>query len=128
MEDTMKIYRMENNRQRRAERRSLPIRCAGLKRAAGAEDMVSLTREAIELFSSNNVAKIREQELKHLALRHINDRNPELENLESDPEFVRAEKLALLAELVIRVAPSVPGNKIYDRVSDFVVDQLCCSK
>ncbi len=120
----MKIYSITRNSDRRAERRIIPAGLSGLKKAAGGEDILILTDEAMNSFRRDILDKNREQELKELAFRHINDYNPEIANPENDPEFVKAEKLVLLAELVIRVAPSTKGANIYERITDFVVEQL----
>ena len=120
----MNIYKLQKNLDRKGERKIIPVKTSALKRAAGGEDIVTLSEEAMERFRRESFVKDREGYLKELALQHINDYNPELENPGSDPEFRKAEKLALLAELVIRVAPSVKGNSIYRRITDFVVDQM----
>jgi len=124
MEEIMKIYQMNKSRNHRAERKVIQTGVSGLKKAAGGEDIVTLSAEAINSFSRDNFAKHREQELRELALMHINDFNPEFENLENDHEFVKGERLALLAELVIRVAPAGTGGNIYARVTEFVIEQL----
>lgn len=120
----MKLYRLNRNSGQSAERHISSAESSALKKAAGGEDIVILTAEAISSFKRENSAKNREQELVNLALRHINDRRPELEDPEDDMEFKRAERLALLAELVIRVAPSGKSRNIYGRVTDFVIEQL----
>ncbi len=120
----MKIYQMHKNRDHRAERQIIPSAVSRLKTAAGGEDIVILTDEALNSFKRENSAKNREQELVKLALQHINDHNPELENPEDDSEFMMAEKLVLLAELVIRVALPGKVNNVYGRITDFVVEQL----
>ncbi len=120
----MKIYRMQKNSRRAAERMVLPVNVSGLKKAAGGEDIVILTDEAVKSFKRGKELKNRDNELRKLALDHVNDINPEFENLENDSEFARAEKLSLLAELVIRIVPSVKGGNIYEKAADFVVEQL----
>jgi len=120
----MKIYEISKSRNRRVEIHSMPAEVSALKKAAGGEDMVILTAEAINSFQRDNFTKTREMELAKLALRHINDYRPELENLENDTEFIKAEKLALLAELVIRITTCAQSRNIHGRVSDFVVQQL----
>jgi len=102
MEELMNIQQRDKNRYRRAERYVVPAEASGLKKAAGGEDIVILTDEAINCFKRDNSAKNREEELRKLALRHINDYSPELENPGDDPEFMKAEKLVLPAEPVTR--------------------------
>lgn len=120
----MNIYKLQTNLSRKGERKVIPVKASALKRAAGGEDIVTLSDEAMERFRRESSVKDREEYLVKLALQHINDYGPELKNLENDHEFMKAEKLALIAELVIRTA--IPaGNRIsYEKVSDFVADQL----
>ena len=120
----MNIYQINNNKNRRAESRYVPSGVSVLKTAAGGEDMVILTSEARNSFQRDSYTKNRELELRKLALEHINDCSPIIDALESDAEFITAEKLALLAELVIRVAPSGESRNIYSRVTDFVIEQM----
>ncbi len=120
----MKIYQINKNRNRRTERQVMLSEISGLQKAAGGEDMVILTDEAVSSYQRDKFAKNRELELVHLAMGHINDESPVLEGIENDMEFIKAEKLALLAELVIRVAPCGISRNIYGRVSDFVIEQL----
>ncbi|HOP63279.1 MAG TPA: hypothetical protein PK358_10630 [Spirochaetota bacterium] len=124
----MKIYSISKKRERKAQRDIMPAAVSGLKRAAGGEDILILTDEAINSFKKENSAKNRERELRELALAHINDYSPDLEGLENDPEFMKAEKLVHLAELVIRVSPSVKRGNVYGRITDFVVEQLTVRK
>jgi len=120
----MNIYKLQKNLDRKGERKVIPVKTSALKRAAGGEDMVTLSDEAMERFRRESSVKDREEYLVKLALQHINDYNPELENPCSDPEFSKAEKLTLLAELVIRTA--IPaGSKIsYEKGVDFVTEQI----
>ncbi len=120
----MKIYQINKNSIRRAERKVMFAEISGLKKAAGGEDMVILTDEAVSSYRRDKFARNRELELRQLALLHVNDQSPELENLEDDTEFIEAERLALLAELVIRITPCGESRNIYGRVSDFVIEQL----
>ena len=120
----MNIYQIQKNRDRRAERYAESSEISGLKIAAGGEDIVTLTAEAINSFRRENTAKNREQGLIELALKHINDDSPVLEGIKNDPEFMMAERLALLAELAIRVAPSAKGGNVYGRITGFVIEQL----
>ncbi len=120
----MNIYKLQKETGRKTERKVLSTKVSALKRAAGGEDIVTLSDEAIEKFRRDSSAKNREEYLRDLALQHINDYSPELENPEDDPEFVKAEKLSLLAELVIRVAIPGKSSRIYGSVTDFVVEQL----
>jgi len=124
MEDIMNIYKLQTNPDRRRERKVIPVKTSALKKAAGGEDIVILSDEAIERFREESSVKDREEYLVKLALQHINDYSPELEHPADDPEFRKAEKLALLAELVIRTA--IPaGNRIsYEKAADFVAEQL----
>jgi len=124
MEDIMNIYKLQTNLGRKGERKVIPVKASTLKRAAGGEDIVTLSDEAMERFRRESSVKDREEYLVKLALQHINDYSPELENLENDHEFMKAEKLSLLAELVIRT--SIPsGSRIsYEKGADFVADQL----
>lgn len=120
----MNIYKLQTNLGRKGERKVIPVKASALKRAAGGEDIVTLSDEAMERFRRESSVKDREEYLVKLALQHINDYNPELENPGSDPEFSNAEKLSLLTELVIRTA--IPaGNRIsYEKGADFVAEQL----
>lgn len=120
----MNIYKLQRNPGRNGERKVIPVKSSALKRAAGGEDIVTLSDEAMKRFRRESSVKDREEYLVKLALQHINDYSLELENPADDPEFSKAERLALLAELVIRVAPSVKGNSIYRRITDFVIEQL----
>ncbi len=120
----MNIYQLTNNTRNRIKLQGRPVKLSGLKKAAGGEDMVHLTQEARERFTRNNVVKLQEQEMKNLALKHINDSSLLLENPGSDPEFSRAEKLVLMAELVARVIPSPGSARMYEKIGDFVVEQI----
>lgn len=120
----MNIYKLQKNLDRKGERKIIPVKTSALKRAAGGEDIVTLSEEAMERFRRDSSVKDREEYLKELALQHINDYNPELENPGSDPEFRKAEKLVLLAELVIRTAIPSENRISYEKVADFVAEQL----
>jgi hypothetical protein len=124
MEDIMNIYKLQRNPGRNGERKVIPVKSSALKRAAGGEDIVTLSDEAMERFRRESSVKDREEYLVKLALQHINDYSPELENPADDPEFSKAERLSLLAELVIRT--SIPaGNRIsYEKVADFVAEEI----
>lgn len=113
----MKVYRLEKGITKRTEK-------TWLKRAAGGEDIVTLSDEALKRFKNGNRGASRVTDPVKLALEHINDASPVLDELANDAEFIAAERLALLAELCIRVAPSSNGKKIYERVSLFVAEQL----
>ena len=120
----MNIYKLQTNPDRRRERKVIPVKTSALKKAAGGEDIVILSDEAIERFREESSVKDREEYLVKLALQHINDYSPEFEHPADDPEFRKAEKLALLAELVIRTALPA-GNRIsYEKAADFVTEQL----
>ena len=121
----MKLYKInKNSNHRKAERDIVPAGVSGLKIAAGGEDLIILSEEAIKRFKKESSAKNREQELVKLALQHINDHNPEFDDPGNDPEFRRAEKLFLLAELAVRIACPVKSRNIYEKVTDFVVEQM----
>ena len=120
----MNIYKLQKNLDRKGERKIIPVKTSALKRAAGGEDIVILSEEAMERFRRDSSAKDREEYLKELALQHINDYNPEFENPWSYQEFRKAEKLALLAELVIRTAIPAESRISYEKGADFVADQL----
>jgi len=120
----MNIYKLQRNPGRNGERKVIPVKSSALKRAAGGEDIVTLSDEAMERFRRESSVKDREEYLVKLALQHINDYSPELENPADDPEFSKAERLSLLTELVIRT--SIPaGNRIsYEKVADFVAEEI----
>ena len=120
----MNIYKLQTNPDRRRERKVIPVKTSALKKAAGGEDIVILSDEAMERFREESSVKDREDYLVKLALQHINDYSPELEHPADDPEFRKAEKLALLAELVIRTA--IPaGNRIsYEKAADWLKDKI----
>jgi len=124
----MNIYQIQKNRDRRAERDAISAKLSGFRKAAGGEDIVTLTDEALSSFRRENDAKNREEELKNLARMHINDHSPLVEELKDDTEFMMAERLVLLSELIIRVAPSVKESNIYDRITGFVIEQLADRK
>ena len=119
----MRIYHIEQCRDRRAERDALSAQMTELKIAAGAEDMSTLPAEAMKSFRIEGLMRNSNNYLKELALRHINDLNPDFENMVNDPEFIRAEKLFRLEELAIRVAPAVQGRNIREITAAFVSDQ-----
>ncbi len=102
----MKIYHIQNRIIRRAERDAMLNNVSLLGRVAGGEDMVSLSAEARNSFMRDNVVRPGQDELKMLALRHINDSSPVLEDLENDREFKDAEKQALSNELALRIIHS----------------------
>ncbi|HOO71773.1 MAG TPA: hypothetical protein PK926_08415 [Spirochaetota bacterium] len=120
----MKIYQLANNNRKRTSIHGLRRGLSVAKKAAGAEDLILLTREARESFNRDNVVKLKEQELKNLALKHINDYYPGMEKYDTDPEFIRAEKMTRLAELVVRIIPTGRHRDIHNRISEFVVNQL----
>lgn len=120
----MKIYRMENRIKDRVKKENARTHHSALKMAAGGEDMFTISNEAIECYKKSSVTKLLKHDLKKLALSHIDDHSPWLDTLNREPEFVQAEKLARIAELVIRIAPSGTRDKIYRRVTNFVVEQL----
>lgn len=120
----MNIYKLQKSIGRRTERKVISTKTSVLKTAAGGEDIITLSDEAMERFRRESSAKNREEYLRELALQHINDYSPELENPENDQEFMKAEKLALLAELVIRTAINAKDRNIYERVTDFVIEQM----
>ena len=120
----MKIYRMENRIRGKAERKKIRTELSDLAMAAGGEDLLTLSREAVDCYTKNRIIKLQEERLKKLALRHINDQSPLLDGLNREPEFVQAEKLARIAELAIRTAPSGIHNNIYGRVAGFVMNHL----
>jgi len=124
MEELMNIYQMQKKWDHRAEKNDLRVGISRLKKVSGGEDIVTLSAEAINSYRKDNVVKIREQELIKLALRHVNDSSPEIEDIGNDREFIKAERLALMAELVIRVVPSGNTGNIYGRVTEFVTKQL----
>lgn len=99
----MKIYSIQSRIIRRAERDAMLNRVSLLGKAAGGEDMVSLSAEARNSFMRENEIKTGRDELEMLALRHINDSSPLLEGLEKDREFKEAEKQALSNELAMRI-------------------------
>ena len=101
----MKIYRMENSIRGKAEWQRTRTNLSKLKMAAGGEDMVFISNEAMDCYTKNRVINLQEHELKKLALKHIDDHSPWLDTLNKEPEFVQAETLARIAELVIRTAP-----------------------
>ena len=120
----MKIYQLANNNRKKTRIHELRRALSVAKKAAGAEDLVLLTREARESFNRDNVVKLNEQELKKLALKHINDYYPGMEEFDTDPEFIRAEKMTRIAELVVRIIPTGRHQDIHNRISEFVVKQL----
>ena len=124
----MKIYQIQKNMNRRAERYAESAGLSGLKIAAGGEDIVTITDEAINSFRRDKTAKNREQDLIKLALLHINDHSTLIDGLQYDHEFAAAEKLVNLSELVIRVTHSVKENDIYGWVTGFVIEQLAGEK
>lgn len=99
----MKIYRIENRMIRRAERDAMLHRVSMLDKAAGGEDMISLSAEAGDSFNREHVVRLERDELRMLALKHVNDRSSVLDDLESDREFKDAEKQALSNELAMRI-------------------------
>ena len=107
----MRIYHIEQCRDRRAERDALSAQITELKIAAGAEDMSTLPAEAMKSFRKDGLIRNSNDRLKELALRHINDLNPDFENMVNDPEFIRAERFVRLEELAICLAPAVQGIK-----------------
>lgn len=98
----MKIYYIEKCMDQKLQKAASAARTSGLKLAAGGEDIITLSIDAVSSFNRDNVFN----ELKKLALRHIDDFNPELDGLRDDPEFMAAERGQLMAELVMRIAPS----------------------
>jgi hypothetical protein len=106
MEEFMKIYYIEKSMDQGLQKTVSAGQVSGLKKAAGGEDMVILTPEALNSYRRENDARLREEELVRLALMHIDDRNTVLDELENDAEFIKAERRMLMAELVMRVAPS----------------------
>ncbi len=120
----MKIYQIQEHLKNRSERTFLHGEVSGLKRAAGGEDIVTLTEEAISSFRNEQLAKKREQYLINLAKMRIDDLKPGFEYELIDRELLAGEKIVLMAELVMRVAPSVKAEKVYDRITDLVIDQI----
>jgi len=106
----MRIYYIEECRGLREEMEGLPLQMDGLKKAAGAEGLFvqSASAETMKCSRGEDKTGVRNDGLKELALRHIND---ELHGLEDDEEFIRAERQRLLAELAARVAPAEWGLK-----------------
>lgn len=120
----MNIYHINKKWNSQTERYAIPEKASGLKIAAGGEDIVSITDEALNSFKREHYARTRQQELVKLALEHVNDSSPMLDDIKNDAEFMKAEKLALLGELVVRVAFTGERDRVYERVTDFVADQL----
>lgn len=120
----MKIYNMQNERNRRNKANLVSHNIPVLLKAAGSEDKVMLSAEAMERFKVEDSSKNSERLLFQLAMEHINDSNQLTGDLCFDPEFVKAEKLSKIAELVIRVSPSVSNKNIYSKMSSFVIEQL----
>ncbi len=120
----MKIYNMQNERNRRNKAKIVTRDIPLLLKAAGSEDKVMLSVEAMERFRVDDTLKNTERFLFQLALDHINDPAPSLEEHCFDQEFLKAEKLSKIAELVIRVVPSVSNKNIYSKMTGFVIGQL----
>ncbi len=109
----MKLYRIQSSLDRRAERNASQVKAAGLKKASGGEDLVILTAEALNSFNRDKEIRNREEELRRLALRHVNDLSPELAGLEHDAEFMKAERCALMHELEMRIILRRSGKKLH---------------
>jgi len=120
----MKIYNMQNARASRKKTEVLPQSIPVLKKVAGIEDKVILSIEAKERFKLENDSIANVRRLTELALKHVDDVSKLFEDIESDAEFLKAEKMLRISELVIRVAPSVSNKKIYSRMSEFVINEL----
>ena len=112
----MKIYHISNCGLQ-AEMENNYTEITGLRKAAGCENLCRLT---IENFS----VKTEDEKLRELALMHINDLNPELENIAEDPDAIEAGRLSLMAELAVRVIRVSVRKKIYENAADFVIEQL----
>ncbi len=72
----MNIYKLQRNPGRNGERKVIPVKSSALKRAAGGEDIVTLSDEAMERFRRESSVKDREEYLVKLALQHKKDSSP----------------------------------------------------
>ncbi|NLV67310.1 MAG: hypothetical protein GXY14_06510 [Spirochaetes bacterium] len=95
----MKIYHISSDCE--AENRNIYAEFSGLKKAAGCECLARFTIDE----------KTEYDRLKELALLHINDPGPVLENIMEDHDFLKAEKYMLINELVVRVLPVTRSTK-----------------
>ncbi len=112
----MKIYQISNSGQK-TEKKELYAEFAGLSKAAGCENLCRFT---IDEFS----VRTEYEKLNELALMHINDASPVLENISNDNDFIKASRLALMTELYVRVLPVQGIRKIYERAADSAIEKL----
>ena len=112
----MKIYHISNSGQK-AEKKELYEEFARLGKAAGCENLCRFTIEEI-------CDKTDHDDPWKLAFMHIDDSSPVLESIADDPDFIKAERLSLMAELSVRILHTSGGIRIYRRAADSVIEKL----
>lgn len=112
----MKIFHISNSGQK-AEKKELYEEFARLGKAAGCENLCRFTIEDIYDRTDHD-------DPWKLALMHINDASTVLESIPHDPDFIKAERLSLMAELTVRIVQTSCGKRIYKRAADSVIEKL----